>query len=51
MTREEYARKYAGGYNRTGQPVRVPEDVQRAEHHEPCFYCGTARGCRHRVAA
>jgi hypothetical protein len=52
MTKEEYARKYSGGYARTGGPVQVPHDVQRVSLHEPCFRCGTARGpCPHRMAA
>jgi hypothetical protein len=52
MTREEYARDFSGGYNRTGHPVIVPDDVERRSVHEPCWMCGTAFGmCKHRRAA
>jgi hypothetical protein len=52
MTKEEYALKYSGGYARNGGPVQVPENVERAVVHEPCWMCGEARGmCRHRRAA
>jgi hypothetical protein len=52
MTREEYQRDYAGGYNRKGQSVFVPANVERRDEHEPCFLCGTRAGlpCRHRAA-
>jgi hypothetical protein len=47
--KREYARWYSTGHARTGQPVHVPEDVQRLESHEPCLRCGQARGpCDHR---
>jgi hypothetical protein len=53
MNREEYQRHYAGKHAIDhGRPVFVPDDIQRLAEHEPCFYCGTARGlCRHRRAA
>jgi hypothetical protein len=27
------------------------ENVQRVAEHAPCFLCGQARGCRHRMLA
>ena len=50
MTRDEYALKYSGGYARNGQPVSIPDDVERVSVHEPCPFCGTARAmCKHRA--
>ena len=49
--REYYARQYSAGLDRRGPIVQVPDDIERLEHHEPCFLCGSARGCRHRMAA
>ena len=41
-------RKINTNHAHNGKMV-VPEDIERAETHEPCFYCGIARGpCRHR---
>lgn len=51
MTREEYALKWKGGHARKGNSVTVPADVERVQWHEPCGFCGTARGCKHRLAA
>lgn len=51
ITREQYQREYSGGYNRAqgGLQIVVPDDVERVAEHEPCGYCGQARGpCRHR---
>jgi hypothetical protein len=52
VNREEYSRRWSTGHARDhGRPTIVPEDIQRVEHHTPCFMCGTARGCKHRLAA
>ena len=52
MNREEYARRWSTGHAMNGQPVRVPENIERRHVHEPCWMCGTALGvCKHRIAA
>lgn len=52
MTREDYARDYATGFDRRGPLTSVPEDVERVAVHEPCFRCGVSRAlCKHRRLA
>jgi hypothetical protein len=50
MTRKEYyQRNYATSHAKNGGRVQVPEAVERVSVHEPCFFCGEAKGlCRHR---
>lgn len=50
MNRDEYNRRWSGGHARTGQRTIVPDDVQRAVHHAPCFRCGVRGDCQHRSA-
>lgn len=53
MNRAKYQEQYSTGHARNEAGVRtyVPEDVERLTVHEPCFFCGEARGlCRHRRA-
>jgi hypothetical protein len=55
VKRREYDRLYKSGpasnVRVDGARIVIPADVQRVEHSEPCFLCGTARGCRHREVA
>lgn len=49
MNKEEYRKNYSTGHALNGARTFVPEDIQRVSVHEPCFFCGEARGlCRHR---
>lgn len=51
MTKEDYAKNYSTGHAAAsaGSRTFVPEDIERVCVHEPCFFCGEARGlCRHR---
>jgi hypothetical protein len=51
MTKKEYyAKNYSTSHARNGGRPYVPSDIQRLTVHEPCFYCGAARECRHRKA-
>ena len=51
-TKKYYAENYSTGHALRGGRVQMPEDVERVCVHEPCFYCGEARGlCRHRKTA
>lgn len=57
MTPAEYREQYRerlSSVHRSykGHTIVIPDDIERVTIHEPCPYCGTARGmCRHRIAA
>jgi hypothetical protein len=48
--RREYARHYKSpGARIASHVMRVPDDVERRDNHDPCWYCGQAVGpCKHR---
>lgn len=48
MNRESYARDWSTNHQRKGYVPTVPADIERRAHHEPCFLCGQAHGCKHR---
>lgn len=48
---DRYKNEYSSGHARNGCRTTVPDDIKRLTVHEPCFFCGEAKGlCRHRVA-
>lgn len=53
MNRDTYKLKWSTTHSHglLGPKVVVPDDVVRVDEHAPCFLCGQARGCRHRMAA
>jgi hypothetical protein len=51
MIRDARQALHSAGFARKGPRVDMPDDVQRVAYHEPCTFCGTARGCKHRLTA